>query len=452
MRINTLILCFLLLFCFNYIKAQQQSTALVGATIIDVSNYGNNTNDLNDAVIIFQNGKIKQVGSKKSIKIAAGTKVIDVTGKFIIPGLIDGFSALNNQGQANAHLYMGVTTISGGIPGDRRRGDFFIDANPSPRLKRIAAIPNDADKYGLYEKAKPSPEDISGISQELDQLDSLKAAGYSTIMVHHRFPQELMQKVVKQTEAHGMSTIGEINMASYQNAMKEGINSFVHTSKYVLGALPDSVRIPFMQSPFDSVATIRKNDFVSTFSIETNKDFVAYAKEVASSHTALMPTLSLLYSSLPDHKNLWKEPAALALSYKDIWSPLDTLTGKSSSWITTERAVREIEIEKGFAKAGAHYITGSGADAFGTMPGISEHIEITMLHNIGLTNRQALAAATNNFSIFCKWNDIGLVKEGRYADLLVLSADPLDDLKNLGKIDMVWLNGTLLNREALLKK
>jgi hypothetical protein len=347
---------------------------------------------------------------------------------------------------------MGVTTISGGIPGDRRRGDFFIHASPSPRLKRIAAVPNDADKYGLYEKAKASPEDISGISQELDQLDSLKAAGFSTIIVHHRFPQELMRQVVKQTEAHGMSTIGEINMASYQNAMKEGINSFVHTSKYILGALPDSVRIPFMQSPFDSVATIRKNDFVSTFPIETNKDFVTYAKEVASSHTALMPTLSMLYSSLPDHKNLWKEPAALSLNYNDVWLPMDTLTGKSSSWITTERAVREIEIEKGFAKAGARYITGSGADAFGTMPGISEHIEITMLYNIGLTTRQALAAATNNFSIFCKWNDIGLVKEGRYADLLVLSANPLDDLKNLSKIEMVWLNGTFLNREALLKK
>jgi hypothetical protein len=171
MRINPLPLCFLLLFCFNYTKAQQQTTALVGATIIDVSNYGNNTNDLNDAVVIFQNGKIKQVGSKKTIKIAAGTKVIDVTGKFILPGLIDGFSTLNNQGQANAHLYMGVTTISGGIPGDRRRGDFFIHASPSPRLKRIAAVPNDADKYGLYEKAKASPEDISGISQELDQLN-----------------------------------------------------------------------------------------------------------------------------------------------------------------------------------------------------------------------------------------------------------------------------------------
>jgi len=115
----------LLVVCFRYTKAQQQTTALVGATIIDVSNYGNNANDRRDAVVIFRNGKIIQVGSKKTIKITAGTTVIDITGKYIIPGLIDGFSALNNQGQANAHLYMGVTTISGGVPWDERRGDFL---------------------------------------------------------------------------------------------------------------------------------------------------------------------------------------------------------------------------------------------------------------------------------------------------------------------------------------
>ncbi len=115
-------------------------------------------------------------------------------------------------------------------------------------------------------------------------------------------------------------------------------------------------------------------------------------------------------------------------------------------------ALRGIEIEKGFAKAGVHYVTGSGADAFGTMPGISEHTEIKMLHNIGLTNRQALAAATNNFSIFWGWNDIGLIQEGRNADLLVLSANPVDNLENLKKIEIIILNCKRIDRNNLLKK
>jgi imidazolonepropionase-like amidohydrolase len=113
--------------------------------------------------------------------------------------------------------------------------------------------------------------------------------------------------------------------------------------------------------------------------------------------------------------------------------------------------MRQIGFEQEFIKAGVHYITGSGADAFGTLPGISEHIEIEMLHQYGLSNRQAIAAATGNPSLFNHWPDIGLIEKGRNADLLLLAANPLDDLENLKKIDMLWLNGQLIDRPALLK-
>ena len=131
---------------------------------------------------------------------------------------------------------------------------------------------------------------------------------------------------------------------------------------------------------------------------------------------------------------------------------MDTATGKSTSFLTEKYAIRQIDIEKGFARFGVHYLTGSGADAFGAMPGISEHIEILMLNRIGLSPRQALAAAINNFSIFNGWKDIGLIEDGRNADLLVLSANPLDNLENLKNIEMLWLGGELIDRNTLLKK
>lgn len=431
--------------------AQQIPIALTGATIIDVTNYGNDRNDLQNQTVIIQDGKIKKTGNKKTIKIPANAEVIDVTGKYIIPGLIDGFSVLNNQGQANAHLYMGVTTINCTYNHDNRRGDFFSGSNPSPNVHLIAVVPG----FGLDSleyNGKLSPESFARIDHELDNLDSLKAAGFTVILAHHRFPQELLTKLMQQAKAHHISVIGELNSTPYQSAMDAGVNSFVHTSRYILGAMPDSIRIPYMHAPLDSLAHAHFFNYFMTFSIQTDTGFINYAKRIASSHTALMPTQSLEYSSLPDHKNLWKEPAATALNYKDIYLPMDTATGKSSSWITEKMAIRGIDIEKGFAKAGVHYVTGSGADAFGTMPGISEHTEIKMLHDIGLTNRQALAAATNNFSIFWGWNNIGLIQEGRNADLLVLSANPINDLENLKKIEIILLNGKRIDRNNLLKK
>ncbi|MEO5984004.1 MAG: amidohydrolase family protein [Ferruginibacter sp.] len=441
-----------LLTFFNHVIAQQKPVVLTGATVIDLTNYGNGNDDVPDAVVIIQKGKIVKVGTKHKIKIPKNGEVIDVTGQYIIPGLIDGFSTINNQGQANAQLYMGVTTVSGGMRRDEGRGEFFYGAEPCPHIKQIESIPGDILDDTLEYKEKLSPDDIMRISRQLDKIDSLKAAGVSTILVHHRFPPDLLFKLMRQVKKHKMSIIGEINLMSYQTAMNAGFNSFVHTSRYLLGAMPDSVRIPNMRLPEDSTVFKKFVYYFRNFSIDTDSGFIKYAKQIAFSHTALMPTLSLNYSSLPNHENLWKEPASILLDPNDIWLPMDITTGKSNSIFSERRALRELEIEKGFVKWGAHYLTGSGADAFGTMPGISEHTEIELLHEIGLTRRQALAAATNNFSIFYGWKEIGLIEAGRNADLLVLSSNPIDNLKNLKKINMIWLSGKQINRSALLKK
>src|SRR5687767_6750186 len=76
----------------------QEVIVLKGGTIIDVTNFGKSKSDLKDAVIIIEQGKIKSVSSsREKVKIPEGANVIDITGKFVVPGLIDCFSALNNQ-------------------------------------------------------------------------------------------------------------------------------------------------------------------------------------------------------------------------------------------------------------------------------------------------------------------------------------------------------------------
>src|ERR1700756_2451851 len=108
--------CFLLALAGWFVSgvvAWTQSVAppvLTGGTVIDVSNWGRSAADLPNAVVIVQNGKITDVGPVSTIAIPKGARVIDCTGRFIIPGLVDGFTGMNSQGQASANLYMGVTT------------------------------------------------------------------------------------------------------------------------------------------------------------------------------------------------------------------------------------------------------------------------------------------------------------------------------------------------------
>ena len=169
-----------------------------------------------------------------------------------------------------------------------------------------------------------------------------------------------------------------------------------------------------------------------------------------------MPTESLLvYTNMSFAKNPWNERVASIIDEKDIiHEPLDKATGKwkNPSPMREKAAPVLFAMDSVFIRSGAHFLTGSGATAFGTMPGISLHTELEVLSHAGLNNREVIAAATNNFSLLWDWKHIGKIEAGRDANILVLSADPLESLENLKKIEILMLQGKRIDREQLLKK
>ena len=78
------------------------------------------------------------------------------------------------------------------------------------------------------------------------------------------------------------------------------------------------------------------------------------------------------------------------------------------------------------------------------------HTELEMLVRLGLTPREALAAATGNYATQFNWNELGLIAPGRRADVLVLDADPTVTVWNVRRIVNLILDGNILDRDALL--
>jgi len=161
---------------------------------------------------------------------------------------------------------------------------------------------------------------------------------------------------------------------------------------------------------------------------------------------------------LPNHRNLWKEPAASILDPKGLHEPSDPATGEETKYVSNdsrrlraEDTAQFLSINRALQVAHPLNLAGTGSPAFGTMPGISMHTELELLVRLGLTPREALAAATNNYSDRLAWHELGLVEAGRRADLLILSADPTVDITNSRKIHTVILDGTILDRDALLQ-
>ena len=162
------------------------------------------------------------------------------------------------------------------------------------------------------------------------------------------------------------------------------------------------------------------------------------------------------YLHLPGHRNPWDDPVAALLDPRDIHLPADRHTGEQT---LPANAVRDgfppgssehlLAIEARYCRAGATYLAGSGTDAFGTMPGISLHIELELLVKACLTPRQALAAATSNVGALLSWRTTGEITRGYDADLVVLDADPTLDIANAKRVRHVVLAGKVLDLEAL---
>jgi imidazolonepropionase-like amidohydrolase len=160
---------------------------------------------------------------------------------------------------------------------------------------------------------------------------------------------------------------------------------------------------------------------------------------------------------LPDHYNLWKEPVAAILDPKRMFMPSDPATGESSfpsdaARVSAESNARKLwALNESIAKEHPRYLAASGASVFGSMPGISMHVELELFVRLGLTPREALAAATSNYADLFGWKELGLVTPRRRADLIVVDGDPTQEVRNARRISLVIVDGSVLDRPALLK-
>jgi hypothetical protein len=432
---------------------------LAGGTVVDVTAWGRSAKDLPDAVVVVRDGRVIEVGSRMAVTIPKNARVIDCSGKFLIPGLIDGFSGMNSQGQADADLYMGVTTVA--AVSDNLRGMVDVTDNWSLLAKR----PEWALK--LREGVRPvelSPEDTAR------QLNDTARLGTRAVFLGRDLTAASTQWIVAHAHQMGLATYGEFVSTPYKVGVDAGVDVLVHMGRYELGAIPDELQRPLVEDPQGAAASTAY-DYAERLP-PTDLHLHSYGRFLASHHAALMPTFSLYYARLPGHRNLWKEPAARLLDPARVYQPVDRATGEMfyplQSWThrlppATQRWMEESQRKKAdqsamwlwrinetLFSAYPHYLAGSGAPALASLPGISLHTELELLVQLGLSPREALAAATNNYSLQLGWNEIGQIAPGRHGDILVLDGDPTQNIWNARRISLLIMDGNLIDREGLL--
>lgn len=449
---------------------------LVGGTVIDLTNWGRSARDLQDAVVIVRDGRIAEVGPAASITIPKNARVIDCAGKFIIPGLVDGFAGMNSQAQAAANLYMGVTTVV--ARADAERGRVDLNASPRPHVYLVDSVGTTDDwsllvgqrgwTAKLREGNKPAelrPDDLAR------QLTDTARLGTRVVWLGENLTAANTQWIVAHAHQMGLVTYGAFAATPYRVGVEAGVDALVHMGSYELGAAPDELTRPLAQDPYGAAASTAY-DYAAHVPT-TDVRLRSYAKFLGAHHAALMPNFATYFLKLPGHRNLWQEPATAVLDMKGLSNPPDRATGELtyplSSWArhlpgSTQRwmqesqrkkddqqAMRLWQVNQVLFNAGPHYLAGSGSPVDGAMPGIGEHVELEMLVRMGLSPRETLAAATNNYALQFGWTELGMIAPGRRADIVVVDGDPTVSIWNARRISLVVLEGNVLDREALLR-
>ena len=206
------------------VPLQAHDLVLEHATLVDLDRFGTSQRDIRDAVVVVHNGHVVAAGSRRRVRLPAGAQHVDLSGKWVIPGLIDGFSSQLDTGQAYAQLAMGVTTISQTADDDERRGP-YAPASPQPHMRRLGDVVG-YDGKGLgehvgYGQLHDRGRRLSDGELAAD-MDRQIARGVAGVMLIYPLDDAQVAAAVRHARTRGLFTIGELGHASMLKPLQPG--------------------------------------------------------------------------------------------------------------------------------------------------------------------------------------------------------------------------------------
>ncbi len=429
-------------------RAPPDGLALVGATLID----GSGGPELHDAVIVVRRGRIESVGARAGFQLPARTVQVDLAGRWIIPGLIDAHAHVEPWALAR-YLAWGVTTVRdlhGGLETILRlRRDVNAGAIPGPRIYSAGA---------MIDGLPTTYPDALGANRPRDArkaVDRLVNAGADLIKVYTRVDPTLLKAVIDEAGTFNLRVTGHLGLTDAVTAARDGIASIEHLSGVPEACLADASSLYAAHyRGFFSGWTAFERSWAGLDSAALDR----VARELAERHTMLVPTLILheTFSRLDDPLVLQDTMLrAVPAPQQERWNVPDMV--RRAGWTEQDypafRAARpqQDRFLRLFAAAGGRIAAGTDASNQLLIPGYSEHRELQLLVGAGFSPRDALLAATRNGALLLGVDSLGLLAPGKVADLVVLTRDPLADIRNTLAIDRVMSRGRLMSSDSIRK-
>jgi len=396
--------------------------AFVGARIID----GTGAAPIADGVMVVLDGKITAVGSAASVKVPPGATRVSVSGKTIMPGMINAHGHVGNvRGlKASAEFYTpehlkhqlgvyaryGITTVFS-LGGDGPAGVQVRDERPAGIARLFIAGPVIA--AAEPDAARRAVDEVKAMKADLVKIrvDDNLGAG-------KKMPAEAFRAVIDQAHKRGLEVAAHI--------------FYLQDAKDVLDAGGDFIAHSVRDVPVDT----------------------AFIKQLQSRDACLCPTLMREVSTFVYESR----PAFFDDAFFRREADLDTMSGLQTAQYqasnrspSATRYKAALEIAKANLKTlkdgGVRIAMGTDSGPAGRFQGYFEHLELEHMVGAGLTPMQVIVSATSDAARCTNVGDrVGTLRSGLEADFLVLGANPLDDIRNTRSLESVWVRGSRVPR------
>ena len=434
---------------------------------------------LENQTVVINAGKIHKVVPTVELPLAPDNQIIDGTGKFIIPGLWDThvhFAFVEDLAPSMFDMFIayGVTSVRdiGGEYGFVSNMKQMALANPTDVPRVMIAGPLLDGMPNVYDGSSVGRPPISAghgsvedIIKTVNQLDSM---GVDLLKAYEMLTPEQFEAITRLGKEKGLKVTGHIPLSmDVISASNAGLNSIEHLKNIEMSCASNAeellkMRREMLASGKDQLGGILRTSIhqaiiplaLDNYDEPTAKEVI---RVLAENETWQVPTLAINIGSTRRFyaSEEWKDSYKyLPDSIEKAWSErVDQMMSKGPSQLNLKFSEWKMMIMGKIHQAGIDIMAGTDTPVSYLTPGLSLHQELALLVEAGLSPLDAIKSATlNPARYFNLENELGSIKENMWADMVILEANPLENINHTKRIYAVIKQGKYFQRNELDEK